>query len=404
MIQKQKIILLVLLSLVLGACSLTTIEKSSRNPANTGIDALFGPEFSFTNSKILNSMTGATDYANKLNIDILREWKAKFELLCVVLACKVVKTSDKHGEAYRIKFEDGFWLQAGTDTGCLEVQAKPSTVSEFTERKDIIKRMIWESGAELDLKPHVRIGGGHVNVDLKTAFPNNDALLFRNFVVDQANNPHLVAGIFGNHTGNSPPISALEPHLHDSFKDTIRIFDETLDATGGLAAMQHLGKEIDRRVYVSNPFWLNNKKKVWTPSYYQHLSFRSIGQSVAEEQRRIELRGFRPQQTINEFILEAEFINGRLTYLRDINRPIEVKIPKRINFSRQEKISRFTELVKESRLDEARFKYFADYPFENQAFIVDSPRVDTPTPSPEARFRSGINPMNQCLSVFRTVR
>ena len=329
--------------------------KSSRKLASFEINAKYGPEFSFSNTEIINAMSGPTNSNNPTNVRILREWKEKFERECQILNCSISKTFDKHGEAYRIKFGNGFWIQAGVDTGCLEVQTKPSTVAEFTEQKNIIQKVIWDTAKELDLKPHKRIGGGHVNVDLATAFPENNALLFRNFIVDQANHPEWTAGIFGNHTGNAPPISALETHLHDNFKDVIKIFDITGDASQGLAAMEHLGREIDRRVYVSNPFWLQQGRKTWQPYYYQHLSFRSAKQSTPVEQRRIELRGYRPQQTIDEFLLEIEFLDRRLTYLNEMNKAIPVKIPRGIGMSASEKIKRFNRVIDEMNLDRSVF-------------------------------------------------
>jgi hypothetical protein len=244
----------------------------------------------------------------------------------------------------------------------------------------------------MGLKPHPRVGGGHVNVDVNTAFPDNNALLFRNFVVDQANHPELIAGIFGNHTGNAPPISALEPQLHSVFADVIQIFDETAEAKAGLPAMQHLGSEIQKRVYVSNPYWLLNDRKTWTPSYYQHLSFRSVSSSISQEQRRLELRGFRPQQSIDEFLLELEFLDGRLTYLNELDVPLEVNIPENINFTREEKIMRFRQIIAETGLDPQRFEYFIEYDFEANAYNRNSPSVDSPTNSPAATIRKGSSP------------
>lgn len=354
------------------------------------IQAKYGPEFSFSNDELVKAMKNDTDYNNPKNISTLREWKEKFEELCRIDNCIIEKTRDKHGEAYKVLFKDGFWFQAGVDTGCLEVQTKPATVAEFTARKDLLHKYIWQTGEEMGLKPHKRIGGGHINMDLKTAFPKNNALLFRNFIVDQANHPELIAGIFGNHTGNAPPISALEPHLHDIFEDVIKVFDETMDYRGGLAAMEHLGKEVQGRVYVSNPFWLENNKRVWTPNYYQHLSFRNAASSIAEEQRRLELRGYRPQQTIQEYLLEIEFLDARLNYLNELNEEIEVKIPRSIKMSNEEKIKRFKKIVKESNLDMNRFQYFVDYDFSSEGRFVQSPDVETPTPSKEATLRYGV--------------
>ncbi len=364
------------------------------------IRAKYGPEFSFTTPEILRAMSGATNYNNPVNVEILRNWKEMFEQLCVIENCIVSKTSDKHGEAYRVKFNDDFWFQAGVDTGCLEVQTSPSTVQEFKSKEKLLNKFIWDTGKTLGLKPHKRIGGGHINMDLTTAFPGNNALLFRNFIVDQANSPELTAGIFGNHTGNSPPISALEPHLHDVFKEVIQIFDETHDRFGGLDAIDHLGREVTRRVYVSNPFWLNNNKKVWDPDYYQHMNFRNAKTSTPENSRRLELRGYRPQQSLKEFILELEFLDARLNYLNELNTPIPVNIPSTIHISKENKIKKFKKMAKESGLDLRRFKYFYKYDFEEKASLRQSRAQENKTFSPLPNIRNGVHRFT-CFDYFK---
>lgn len=350
--------------------------------ASNEIKAKYGPEFSFTNQKILASMSTVNDYNNPVNHEVLAKWREIFVELCEPDKCIVTNSSDKHGKAYKVLFPDGWWFQAGSDTGCLEVQTKPLTLEGFLAKKEILEKFIFDSGKKLNLIPHERIGGGHLNIDLATAFPNNNARLFRNFIVDQANHPELIWGIFGNHLGNSPPISALEPHLHDAFKSVI----EEFDANGVLnseAAIRDLGAEVERRVYVSNPFWLANEKKIWSPSYYQHLSFRSTKVHTPVEQRRLELRGFRPQQSVKEFLLEMEFFDARLSYLNNLEQDLEVSIPRKYEMPITEKKQKFVKILEETGLNREKFEHFltSKIAYSDRVFPVPS----QPTYSPPSK-------------------
>lgn len=381
---KNNALLLLLVSFfTLYSCSLNT---QTRNPAQSQeIAAKYGPEFSFSNPQIIAQMNSAEDLDNPTTKEYLEKWKVVFDKLCAPDKCIVTLTNDKHGKAYRVTFPDGWWYQAGLDVGCLEVQTKPLTLEDFLKRKYILDEFIFDSAKELNLIPHERIGGGHLNIDLATAFPDNNAKLFRNFIVDQANHPELVWGMFGNHLGNSPPISALEPHLHDVFKSVIEEFDSLDDTVKGEKAIRELGREVQRRVYVSNPFWLANDKKVWYPDYYQHLSFRSIGLGTPVEQRRLELRGFRPQQSVKEFLLELEFFDARLNYLNKLTTPLEVKIPKHYEMPIEIKKNKFREIIHEIGLDQEKFSHFTNskVAYSNRVF----PTPDVPTTSPPPKLK-----------------
>ncbi len=368
------------------ACSLQTTEIY-RAVAENGhlIEAKYGPEFSFTDNEIIRAMKSDTDYNNPVNKKKLELWKGKVAEMCNPDLCSVSQTSDKHGKAYRITFPDDWWFQMGIDTGCLEVQTTPSTLATFRDKKEIMEKFIFGSAKDLGMKPHERIGGGHLNVDLVTGFDNGDARLFRNFVVDRINNPELVWGIFGNHMGNAPPVSALERRLHWQMENIIKEFDEK--GIYDFAALQNLAQEIEKRVYVSNPFWLAEGKSIWTPSYYQDLNFRNVKSTTPESQRRVEIRGYRPQQSIDEFLLEMEYMDARLTYLKNLEQDLEVKIPKDYEFPRAHKIVRFKEILTEMGLPHERYELFFSGPIARGRFDIPNP----PQPSCRDVFRRIIN-------------
>jgi hypothetical protein len=97
-------------------------------------------------------------------------------------------------------------FQIGFDRGVIEVGDTLMTIPQQESMRDLFQSAIWESAAAAGLLPHEYQGQGHVNIDVKTAF-GDDALGFRNFLMDLANHPELGAGILDAH--ENMPVNAL---------------------------------------------------------------------------------------------------------------------------------------------------------------------------------------------------
>lgn len=310
-------------------------------------DALFGPEFTFTNDRLISSYKGKRpQHSMGYSLALLRKWEDRISSLCKTFKCVITPTSDKHGQAYRVTFEDDWWLQISQDMMVLEVQTAPATISGFKGRKEVIESLVFNLADSIGLKPHERIGGGHINIDMKTAFGDNP-LLFRNFIVDHANYPELSWGVFGSHLGNSPPIASLGHDQVEAFLDVVYEFDtlseEDYIKEGFIIDKNTiLALEIEDRVYTSNPIGWGDSE------YNQALNFRNIESGKSP---RLEIRSYRPQRTLSEFIMQITYLQERLNFLNRRSDPVNVKIPSNWDPVPEVKKEVFKSLILEMGLD-----------------------------------------------------
>ncbi len=323
---------------------------------------LFGPEFTFTNEEIIEAAYGRDEVITSANSAALEQWFRNVNALCIETgSCTIAESRDKHGKAYRVTYPDGWWYQVSLDTFVLEVQSKPATVTDFYRMKERIQSDIFEVAKSLNMEPHERIGSGHINVGLDGF--DGDAKLFRNFLVDTANHPELTWGIFGNHLGNSPPISALPIYSQKAFKKVIRDFDSKP------TSITELARRIEYRVYTSNPY-------NWSSQYYQNLSFRSVYEDTPAPLQRVEIRGYRPQPSAESFLLEISLLEKRLKYLRSKKAPVPLSVPPSHTMSNSEKRGRFLDYLKEMGAREEDYlpiipKKFLEHPLSSDSSPYD---------------------------------
>lgn len=258
-----------------------------------------------------------------------------------------------------ITFEDGFWIQYAVDVGCLEVQTKPASVTEFTSRRTQINQFIFGSAKSQGLTVDKMRGGGHINIDQATGFEGKEKL-FRNFIVDRANHPELAWGIFGETIRNGPPLASLGPEPIYGFHNVITDFDEKITRSGffrktGDDAIFELARDIEQRVYIDTPgnhIWPDSNNST---TYYQELGLRNISKYTKVAERRVEVRSLRPQINFSTFLLQIQFFDARLTYLDELDELIPIDIPEDINMSKEEKISRFRAMLKEMKIQVNRY-------------------------------------------------
>lgn len=304
----------------------------------------FGPEFTFTNKALEQAATTPTMVQTQANLAALEQWRAKMEAICKERKnCKLKKFTDKHGPAYKILYEDGFWYSVGIDTGVLEISAQPNTIAGFRALKDRMQADIFEVAKSIGLAPHERLGQGHMNIGIKSAF-GEDAQLFRNFLVDTANHPELHQGVLGVHLGNSPTLTLLGEKPQKAMAQVIQEFDRAP------TDMYALSRRIESQVYTVNPFRWD------PPSYYQNHRLESVDPKLPEEAQRLEVRGVRPQKSMDEFLLQCELFENWLDHLKRYGKNVPLRIPTNKNMQPGELKARFLDFLASIGEDPAKFE------------------------------------------------
>ena len=264
----------------------------------------------------------------------------------------MTRDTDKHGAAFRVTYPDGFWFLVGLDTGVVEVTAQPQTRESYQANHARIQGDIFEFADSLGLRPHERIGGGHHNLGLLSAFGNPDGtlneLMFRNFLVEQANHPELPWGILGNHLGNAPPFSALSAQQQGALERLIREYDLAPSDPYWLV------RQVERLGYTAHP---NTTSEPYRRNrqYYHDLSFRSVNSDLGPLQR-VEMRGVRPQASLDQFLLEVELLDIRLDRLRIRRDTLPLRIPPSHQMTQAETRERFRRLLRSLALPFERYE------------------------------------------------
>lgn len=267
---------------------------------------LFGAEFTFTNIDILEqSEIESAEDSYSLEVEHQRKLKNAFTAQCVqVKKCVVEEGLDTFGrKAYKVHFpEENFWLQISTDPKVVEVQSKPMTSEEYTKAKPWLDRL-FKSADQTGIWPDYKLGGGHIHMDVKTAF-HDDPILFRNFMVDFMNHDELGGlGVFGSENTNAPHLKRLSKEQIAAFHQVIEDFDK-----GKIQGIKNLADAVNTRVYTSNP-------AKWIPApKYQALNLTRVGS--ADGFSTVEFRAISPQRNPEEFLKQIKLFEARVEYLR----------------------------------------------------------------------------------------
>ena len=194
-----------------------------------------------------------------------------------------------------------FWFELHNDPWVIEVtaEAKDSDELRRSELAAKYQDMIWGSAAEIGLKPHSRVGGGHMHFDIATHFGDN-ALLFRNFVVDLINHPELYMGILSLDYLNAPPLAIQKKEQREALKALLQRFDQ------GKMTIKDFKSAMNSEVYFSTYM-----SHVGHPSYYPDKY--QVGNLKHAET--IEIRGNRPQTSFEHYMLLVELFEKRIDYL-----------------------------------------------------------------------------------------
>ena len=101
----------------------------------------------------------------------------------------------------------------------------PHSIKEFEKNKKLFQKLVFDTAKKIDLKPHYRIGGGHIHLDKETHFKGND-LLLRNFIVDTMNHPELFMGALSHDYLNASPLAILHRTSRERFIKILEEYDK----------------------------------------------------------------------------------------------------------------------------------------------------------------------------------
>lgn len=299
---------------------------------------LFGLEFTFTNEAMVtegnkNPSNGGL-HGNPLKKAAWDALNEKIKQKCAATGdCKTEMSYDKHGQALKVTFGDGFYFTVGVDATVLEANAQP--LSRVTYGDEAAKRMhefLFETAREVGLMPHSRAGGGHIHISRK-AFDEN-LLLFRNFFVDFQNRPELIYGGLGNHLGNSAPIAAMKPSIRDSLETVLKTFDFENKKINDFVSVLH------SQVFTEGYF------AEWgSPGYYQAFNMTRMYKSP--DAATLEIRSFRPQESVQVYQLQMKLLSRWIERLRTVTQPIPYQRKDRYDYTAQEIVNSYAQLLKE---------------------------------------------------------
>jgi hypothetical protein len=262
--------------------------------------ATFGPEFTFTNRRLLNEEDGKNSPEKEKIFSKAREL---YEQMCKVRKdCKITIGYDKHGGNFRVTYNDGWYFEVGIDQGVIEAQTVKGTYRDFLKNRVRLKDDLFYFMKSLGLFPDAEVGGGHIHIGADLF--HEDPVLFRNFFADYANHPQLTVGVFSNDNPNHPPIIFLKPEQQEGFVKALKTFDAEENPT------------------LKNFIW-NIHSLVYTEAYTPEWGGGAYYQAIRLERmfwingmNTFELRGFRPQKSVDEFLLQLELIGARMDYLK----------------------------------------------------------------------------------------
>ena len=273
--------------------------------------ALFGPEWTFTNREIREAGKAAGD----LTVATPENARARDALSRALLKscrdCRLTLESNRylnHEPLYVFHLSESHAVKIDVDPWVVEVNALPQTRSQFFAQREFYEN-VFAAAQEVGLKAHKRISGGHIHIDFASAF-GSDELLARNFIVDIVNRPELAMGVFGEDYLNAPPLAVLNKTQIRAFSDQLALYD------AGRISFEAWLESINSIVYARTYADFQPKP---TAKFQAVNLLRALSGSTF---RTVELRFFRPQKTFEHFLLATELLEARIESLKSLEKPI----------------------------------------------------------------------------------
>lgn len=267
---------------------------------STFSNPLFGPEWTFTNDDLIERSKNFPDEFFTSDFSYLEKWAKVIKKKC--LNCRILP--QKYLNKITIYLDNDRWIKLGIDYSVLEVNTSPMTIDQLYIYENQLQDLIWDSAKEIGFTPHWRIGGGHIHIDIESAF-NSNPLLQRNYLADTFNNPELYMGALSYDYLNAPPLAILSQYIIDQVKNKFLLYDTNK------INIQTLIESIKKIFGYSGLIEVHQK--------YHELSFWTYNT--------FENRGHRPQTSIKEYILKAKLLKHRIDYLKSIKTTLPLNIP-----------------------------------------------------------------------------
>jgi hypothetical protein len=282
----------------------------------------FGPEFTF--------------YRGNREFDPHAMLKLVQLKLCVDGRCTARLNDTERG--VRVSYDDGFWFEIHHDPKVVEVTARPGTVEETRRQRNRMQSDIFDFLGSLNYRPHARIGGGHLNMGLESAF-GGDAMLLRNYIVDLLNHPELGNGVLRDRSPRvSPTYEGVPRELREQIQWAIARFDRSSV------------KSVDRLLSMLEEPMVRNLDG--GPRNFVLAIYHAIHGDP--KSRRLEHRGVGPQQDVDRYLLEIELLEARVEHLKTIETPIPLRRRRRL--TPEESVRNFHEYVTQSKKEWSRFQ------------------------------------------------
>lgn len=205
------------------------------------------------------------------------------------------------------------------DPNCIELQTDPVTAEFYQRHYAIIQNLIFKT-TECEPDPNWKTGGGgHISLDLETAFENNPQYL-RNFLVLYAAAVMDSDSQYNILRASGDSVNA--PFMHEigeleKFISVIAEFDQLPPDQANIEwLVDKINKEVYRKMH-------DELKQMAIPEadapHYQAVNLEHIINTPSAEQR-VELRRFEAQRNVRELQDELEVLFGLLEQSRDGNK------------------------------------------------------------------------------------
>lgn len=284
-------------------------------PRKTLQDITFGPEFTFYGDKTI--MEDRYVVLNAFNA------RARSHLI------------DNQSDGAKFIFlsgqfqsPNGWNFTAKADPGVIEVVMTPASVEEFRKYAADIQDAIFVTAANEGIFPGLFVGGGHISINTEYLLEN--PMVYRNFLADLlVNHCELFMGVFGFDTNNAIPQLMMSSEMFDRLKMAFAQFDSRQEPT--VFDIEVLIDAIRgaHEQYRSDPF-----VRYWNHGAPTHRSIKyvSVNQARVNTQNRLELRGVRPQASMDVWVRQIGLLRNRLAYLSTLSEPIPLNLKFKLNY------------------------------------------------------------------------
>jgi hypothetical protein len=221
---------------------------------------------------------------------------------------------------YGFASPNGWSFSLGVDPGVVEVQMSPMTWTQFAHYSSDIQDAIFASASNVGYFPPLFTGGGHINIGAQV-LTRHSLLLFRNLLADLINHSELFMGIFGYDTNNALPFPLLTEEVKERVLGAFENFDRGHIGLAKMILTINSAQKSSCDPY--NGLWDASCPRDKATGF-------SLG-NIEGRKGRLELRGVRPQASMDVWVRQIRLLAKRIEYLRRKRVPIAIKPIVRIN-------------------------------------------------------------------------